>query len=321
MKKQTVVKSVTALLFLAGCATTPKQTATVEVKPSEAQKIYFEGVSIVTQAKASGEKCTYSVNTVKDTSWKTLVRHASACARAESWKTVEVIAEEMAKSEINSPWSPYFHSLAAEKSGDFPRAMWMIDLAMKKASGAALFHYQKGRVFWQLGSNKDAINEITTATQLDAKLAMAHVFLGQAHHRQLNYEKAISHYQSALNIESGNPVCLQGLADVHLAQGKPQKAVELLEPAVSRQTSNLDLRVRLAQAFEGVEKDEQALEQYKAIRQMGKTSTLGFDLNDKIKTLEAKVTTLKNAQNQAKLDDKAKPAPARKPSSVKGGGK
>ncbi len=316
--------SISAAL-VTGCSSAPKKTANLEIKPSEAQKIYFEGVSIVTGSKLSTEKCTYNAADNKDKGWKVLVRHASSCAKTENWRTVELIAEEMAKSEINSPWSPYFHSLAAERSGDFPRAAWMIDLAMKKAPGAALFHYQKGRVLWQLKEHKESVNHMTTAAQLDGKLIDAQIFLAQTHHRNMNYEKAATHYQQALTVESGHPICLQGLADVRMSQGKPAEAVEILNTAVSKNSNSPELRLRLAQAYEATEKDMQALEHYRAVRMMGKTASFGVDVNEKIKTLEGKLLAQQNAQKQAKLQEenkKAQPANERLPtSSNKGGGK
>lgn len=304
-------------LTLTACASAPKQEV-VDAKPSEAMKIYFEGVSIVTAPKSSGEKCAYTSADAKG-NWKSLVRHASQCAKGGNWKMVELIAEEMSKNEINSPWSAYFHSLAAERTSDLPRAVWMIELAMKKAPGAALFHYQKGRVLWQLKEYKGAVKEITTATHLDGKFAEAHIFLAQTHHRNLNYEKAATHYQQALTVEGSHPICLQGLADVRMAQGKPAEAVELLNTAVSKNSSNAELRLRLAQAYEATEKDVQALEHYKAVRMMGKTASLGVDVNEKIKTLEAKLQAVQNAQKQAKLQEEAKKN-ERLPSSKKEGG-
>jgi tetratricopeptide (TPR) repeat protein len=321
-----LVAALALAALVTGCGTSQKKTANLDLKPNEAQKIYFEGVSIVTAAKSSNDKCSFNVADNKDKNWKVLVRHASACAKTENWRTVELIAEEMAKTEINSPWSPYFHSLAAERTGDFPRAVWMIELAMKKAPGAALFHYQKGRVLWQLKDYKESVNQMSTAVQLDGKLLDAHVFLAQTHHRNMNYEKAATHYQQALTVESSHPICLQGLADVRMAQGKPAEAVEILNTAVSKNSSSAELRLRLAQAYEATEKDAQALEHYKAVRAMGKTASLGVDVNEKIKTLESKMLAVQNAQKQAKLQEeskKAQPANERLPTSSdkKGAGK
>jgi tetratricopeptide (TPR) repeat protein len=291
--------------MLVGCATNaPKQT-TADIKPSEAQKIYFEGISIVSGVKP-GEKCTFNAAQERDRSWKNLVRHASQCASAGQWSTVEVLAEEMAKGDINSPWSAYFHSVVADKTGDLPRAVWMVELAMKKAPGAALFYYQKGRVLWEMKDYKNAVKEMTTATDLDKNLTDAQVFLAQAYHQNLNYDKATQFYKSALASQSTNPICLKGLADVHLAQGNPAKVVELLEPVVGR-TTDRDIRLRLAQGYEMTGHDQEALAQYKAVREAGKVSTASLDLNEKIRGLEAKLAAL-----QPKPTAKAAVAPATK---------
>lgn len=281
-----------SVLMLVGCASGPSvKTAATEMKATEAQKVYLEGMTVLSENKLTLDKCT-DPSMTKEKSWKVIVRNANACVKAQNWRGVEQHAQELARVEINSPWSAYFYSLAAERTGDLPRAVWMIDLAMKKSPGAGLFHYQKGRVFWQLKTYKDAVAEMTKAVSADSSLIDAHLFLAQAYHRDLNLDRAVTHYEAVLNSDSKQFMSLQGLADVRLQQGKPDKAVTLLNQAVAQQGSDMGLRLKLAQTSEQLEQFEVALTNYKAARDLarsGKNTPVGVDINEKIKALETKL--------------------------------
>lgn len=309
------ILSVLAAALLVGCATggSKSSTSTDSANQAAAKSVYLEGVSALQASRAGSERCLTSSAEFKGKTWKQLVKHANGCAKNGDWKNLEVTAQEIARVEINSPWGAYFHSLVAEKGGDLPRALWMIELAMKKAPGAALFHYQKGRVLWGLKNYKGAVEEIRIATTRDSKLVDGHVFLAQVFHRDHEVDKAARHYEAVLALDARHRPSLEGLADIRMTQGKFANAVELLTAAVSVSSSDLRTRIKLAQAHEAIEGNlEQALTNYRAARDLqtrGKESGgLEFDIGEKIKLLEARVASAR-AENP------------RSPAQTKGGGK
>lgn len=311
-------------LALSGCATGGGSIAShaISGKDVQVKSVYLEGMAVLAPAKAPGDRCLASAEDFKGKTWKQLVRHANGCAKAGDWKHLELTAQELSRVEINSPWGAYFHSLAAESTGDLPRALWMVELAMKKSPGAGLFHFQKGRVLWRLKNYKGGLDEIRVATGREPKLLDAHVFLASVHHRDQDVDKAATHYEAVLALDSRHRQSLEGLADIRMGQGKYAKAAELLTEAVSVSSSDLRLRVKLAQAHEAIDgSHELALAAYRAARDMqgrGGRDGLDVDINEKIKTLEAKVMDSK-ANKQAKLETPANAQAPRAPAEKKGG--
>ncbi|MCM2281852.1 MAG: tetratricopeptide repeat protein [Bdellovibrionaceae bacterium] len=316
-----------AVFSLVGCATPGGSTPSASLVSTSAvatKSVYTEGQSVLELSKAGSERCLASASEFKGKSWKQMVKHANGCAKAGDWKKLELAAQEISRVEINSPWGAYFHSLVAENTGDLPRALWMMELAMKKAPGAGIFHFQKGRVLWRLQNYKDAVTEIKLAIQREPQLIDGHAFLAQVFHRDLDVDTAAKHYEKVIAIDPRHRSSLEGLADIRMSQGKFANAVELLTSAVSVSATDLRLRVKLAQAHEAIEGNwEQALASYRVAREIqgrSKGDRLEIDIADKIKTLEAKVTDA-NASKQAKLDGGAAASASRAPSNKTGGKK
>lgn len=313
------------ILGLVGCATGSKSAHSGASQRAGAKSVYLEGVSALASTKAPSDRCLDSAAEFKGKTWKQLVRHANGCAKVGDWKKLDLAAQELAKVEINSPWGAYFHSLSAENSGDLPRALWMIELAMKKAPGAGLFHFQKGRILWRLDNFKDGFDEIRTATLREPKLIDAQIFLAGIYHRDQDLEKAATHYQAVIALDSRHRASLEGLADVFVAQGKYGKAVERLTDAISVSSSDLRLRIKLALAHEAIEGNhEQALASYRIARELqgrgSKGESLGVDVVDKIKSLEAKLSDAKSKQARLQSSSESLAAP-RGPAEKPGGEK
>ncbi len=310
---------------LSACATGGRPAADGAGAAPRAKSIYLEGMAALAPSRAPGDRCLASAAALGGKSWKQLVRHASGCAKTGDWKNLELAAQELSRVEINSPWGAYFHSLAAENTGDLPRALWMVELAMKKAPDAGLFHFQKGRLMWKLKNYKAGVEEVGIAARRDPKLVDAHAFLAAVFHRDQEFDKAVGHYEAVLAVDPRHRPGLEGLADIRVAKGEYAKAVELLTEAVAASPPDLRLRVKLAQAHEAVDGNQElALENYRAAREIqGRAgrAPLEIDINEKIKTLEAKVMDAK-AGKQAKFDAPPGGASApRGPAERKGGGK
>jgi len=289
-------------VFISGCATGQKSTSSEQTKAGAPKQTseYLEGMAALNQSRASSERCLTLASDVRGKNWKTLVRHANGCAKANDWKSLEMIAREIARIEIESPWAAYFYSLAAENTKDYARALWMIELALKKNPNAGLFHYQKGRVLWGVKNYRGAIEEIQTALKIDPKMAEAHSFLAQIYHRDQNYTKAEPHFLAALESGERSRLVYEGLGDVKRSQNQLAQASEFYGRAVSQANDDLALRIKLAETLEAIEgKSEQALSSYKDVRDLMKRQKTEIPgVADKIKALESKIEQSK--QQQAK---------------------
>lgn len=312
-----------ALFVFAGCASSGGEKSDSnknEGQPNEkGNQIYFEGLTMLSQNSAQSDRCLRLIPEMKGKTWKTLVRHANGCVKAGDWRSLDLVAQEIARVEINSPWGAYFLSLAAENLNDLPRAMWMIDLALKKVPDAGIFRYQKGRVLWRMKSFGEAVAEVEAALKREQGLLDAHFFLARLYHRDLNLALAKPHYEQVLAVEPRHRVALEGLGDIMVAQGKNERAVELYTECASVAPNDFHLRIKLAQGLEANPVNQElALANYRAAHDLlarAKGEKIDFDLNDKIKTLEAKVLESK-AGKTAKLDEAQSGSPKRAPVST-----
>jgi tetratricopeptide (TPR) repeat protein len=241
----------------------------------------------------------------KTTAWKTLVAQAGTCVQAGNWKTVETLGAHLSQYHQISPWGPYFLSLAAESRKEFPRALWMIELALKKAPNSGLLTYQQGRIHWLTLDQGAALKSFTRAAELDKKLAEAHLILGQQALVAGNTDEAGKRFQLALAADSRLAAAHWGWAEVCLKKKDLRGAQEALAQAVLHQPSSLSARLRQARVFETLEKNyPEALGAYRQIRHMSRDRRLDaavdFDIDAKIKEIEglAKAASAPNQLSQ-----------------------
>jgi tetratricopeptide (TPR) repeat protein len=227
-------------------------------------------------------------------SWKPLVMAANACVQSKQWKMVEAIGAHLAQHHHLSPWGPYFLSLAAENRKEYPRALWMIELAIKKAPASGLLTYQQGRLYWISRDQTTAVQSFKKAIELDNRLADAHLVLGQLALIAGQTDEAGKRFQSALDSESRNIAALVGLAEVRLKKNDPKGATAALSQVLLTQPSHYRARLRQAQVLETFEKNfPDALSAYKRLRQLSRDrrldAAMDIDIEGKIRELEGAV--------------------------------
>ena len=211
-------------LALAACATAPKtrEAAAEQARAEDGMDLALVGAS----RAVDGEPC--PAKSSAELSSRALVSGASACARARDWKSAERIAGDLARKDLTSPWAPYFMSLAAEAAGEAPRALWMAELAQKKAGhDVALFRYQRGRALLLIGQASEGFAEIEAASRAEPRLVEAHLYVAETMMRDLDAKKAEQAYRRALAAEPANPRALRGLALARAAQGDDAEAQKL----------------------------------------------------------------------------------------------
>lgn len=311
-------------LLMSGCASSSSRNAMQEDANAAAKsRVYMVNLEVFpANEKKAGQKCSVPSEALKPAparssgpskEWKSFVEHANACAQAQDWKNLEVLGYALARADIDSPWGAYFLSLAAEGSGDRARALWMIDLAQKKAGGkSGLFVYQKGRILFALGEVAESMKALERAVQLDTSLTEGHVFLARIYHRDLELDRAARSYQAVLTNHSNHQLALIGLAEVKLAQGVGDEAAALYARVVANEPSGLSSWLRLAYIQETIQKNAQtALGTYRNIKTSMDRGQIKerpqFDIVARIKTLEEAVSPRVPAAQAASAKDKASP--------------
>lgn len=308
--------------FAIGCATSGKSTDSAQKADLAAEKAsreYVNDLALVAleEKPAAGVKCInpFEVKSieakgsvqVKNKDWKMMVNHANACTIEKNWRTLEGLANAMARSDVDSPWGAYFLSLSAEGLGDLHRANWMADLAQKKAGGkVGLFSFQKGRLLFALKETSLAMQEIESALKLDPSLVEGHLFLGSIYRRDGELERAEKLYMAALNVDQKHLKALTSLAEIKLERNLPAEAAEFYTRLVSARPEILQAWLRLAFIYETLEKNgSRALATYKSLRNsIAAGSVVGrpdFDLNAKISALEQSLQPRTPAQAKAEV--------------------
>lgn len=321
------VKVCAGLLSLVGCATS-NQGIKEDPQAAARSRAYLDNVEwVVLENYSSKATCSGPADYDKpivhtgdkslaktaegepSKDWKSLVEKSNACVRDTNWKSLEALGTALARLDMDSPWGSYFLSLAAEGTGDYQRALWMADLAQKKAGGrSGLFSYQKGRVFFAMNEVSLAMKQVKQALDLDTKLADGHFFLGEIYQRDLEDKQATSELEAALSIAPSHYGALVHLGDLKLAQSAGDESVELFKRAIKSHPERLEAWVKLGDLYETVKKDPTlALETYRNLKTLVDRGSMherpGFDLGAKIKTLESTVPARVPAQASSKPVD------------------
>ncbi len=259
------------MVLFSGCATRNQQAIDV------AQ--YLEGVQgeSVRASRSGSRDCPgNSSSWENEAQWRRIIQMASACVKAGSWTQVEAIGNHLAQREHVAPWGSYYLSLAAEKQGALPRALWMIDLALKKAPREALLVYQQGRVFWAMGEPEKAMENFQMALRLNPELVDAHLTLGLIFYRDQEQTHALRHLEKVLSVEPRNVSALMALGEIHYQRKNMELAQQHLARAARERRSDENLQKRLAQINE-----ELAVEQAQAVAAARSREPSSTDLEQK----------------------------------------
>jgi tetratricopeptide (TPR) repeat protein len=294
-----------ATWMMSACSIAPTSSDLVSHKTDaqENTKKYGSSLSAFSITEKKSDFCPTDKKVEAEKNWKHLISYANGCISKNQWSMVEMIGEKLSQIEPDAPWGAYYLSVVSEKNGHTERALWMIDLALKKADGIGLLRYQKGRILWERQFYKEAITEIEKSISLDNGITDAHVFLGQVYLRELDFKKAMGHFQTALGSDSSNYSALFGLANCYIELEQTQEALGMLDRAISRYPRSVDLRLQEIYVYENLlKKPEAALEKYKKLQVLVSSRKVDgmvpFDLAEKIKTLEVEAQKLRQIASQ-----------------------
>jgi tetratricopeptide (TPR) repeat protein len=278
-------------LVLSACASAPQKSAQEAVaKPAYTEKVGAIGVeqmkvSTACPADKASEKA----------EWRQVVAMASSCVKAKDFGKVETLGDWLATHASTTPWGAYYLSLAASNKKNYPRAQWMLELAMKKAPGEALLHYELGRLHWQLGAEDAALKSLKTAAELNPGLADAHLIIGQVALMKEDFPEARRCLEKALAANPKDSGALMAAASVEIKTANFEKAEQLLVQAIGLSPRSSKARYALASVRElNLKKIPDALQTYRELKQLSEArkldENLGVSLDEKIKSLEKQVS-------------------------------
>lgn len=172
-------------------------------------------------------------------SWKTRMTMTNACAGEGQWEKVEELGNFMAQKEPLAPWGTYYLSLAATARKDYSRAMWMIELAIKKSPKEAMLQYHQGKIYWHMQDYAKATKQFEKALSYDPEFHESHVMLGQIYYRDQDYDKAKAHFESVISKDFRNFNALVGRAEIHLKKSEFKEALVDYTRAVTQAPPSL----------------------------------------------------------------------------------
>lgn len=272
-----------------GCATSAPKVADSKPTWQPTQPTYEEKVSArsLDQVKAS---CPGD-NQWENLEWKKITPLANSCVKAKDWHKVEKMGDWLATHASLTPWGAFYMGLAAEGRKDYPRAIWMFELALKKAPKEGIFHYELGRIHWELGQDAAAVAEMKMASDLSPSLVEAHALMGQLALQRQEISEAERYFQKALSVNSKHLPSILGMASAKINSKDYVKAEEYLGQAVDLNPRASKPRLALAQVQEEhLKKYNDALATYRQIKQMSADRKLDeviqLNLDEKIRNLE-----------------------------------
>lgn len=259
------------------------------------------------------EKCSFDAKTDYQ-DWGKMLRIGFACVNKGDWKKVEEIGEVFSVRHIDAPWGAYFLSLASEKSGDMPRAFWMIGLADRKTPDNAIIEFQKARLLW-LQDQKDAsFQAAKKALQLEPKLTEAALLMAQVYFSDYDFDSAQKYYRLVLNANEENFQAVLGMAESFAQLDKHKDSIPFYIRAIKLKRNRIDLAYALADIYETKMNDyKRALEWYEKISAVFPKEVVSKEKTEvfnKISSLTAKIEQQKNPPKQqaSKKDEKREPA-------------
>jgi len=171
--------------------------------------------------------------------WKARMTMTNACAGEGQWNKVEELGNFMAQKEPLAPWGSYYLSLAATARKDYSRAMWMIELAIKKSPKEAMLQYQQGKINWHMQDYALATKQFEKTLSFDPEFHEAHVMLGQIYYRDQDFDRAKKHFEAVITKDFRNFNALVGRAEIHMKKNEFKEALVDYTRAVSQAPSNL----------------------------------------------------------------------------------
>lgn len=273
-----------ALTLTSGCSTTTAVKAPI---PDESRG-YVKGHESSPSNMVSGDLCRKNAGKDLPKDWKDAVDTASSCVKEHNWIEVRRLGEALASRDPHAPWGPYFLSLVSEAQAQNSKALWMIDLAIRKAPQVGLLYFQKARLLLKAEMQNEAVALCEQALSLDSSISEAVRMLAQVEHRDRNFQQAAKLWAKLLEVRSNDTEALwfHALASVQI--GDFDVALSDLRALAVAQPLRREVRYRIGVILEENKKDlPAALAAYKFAAGIQRpTDNLPLNIEARIKSIE-----------------------------------
>jgi tetratricopeptide (TPR) repeat protein len=242
------------------------------------------------------------------------VNAANVCFKAHDLNSVEFLASELGTHDTSTPWGPYFFARVALERDQLDRALWMVELSLRRAPDFGVTHYLKGQILWARKDFKEATSEFEKSVVFDDGIGTAHLILGQVYLRDQDYADAAPQFLSALKTLPDNIIALNGQAESQIHLNSPSAALEAYVRLSELDSADGQYLTKIGALYEGaLNNPERALNAYQKLHDLIKSGkvkkNIDLDNDSKIKELQA---ALNKARSVASDDQKS--------ASSKGGG-
>jgi tetratricopeptide (TPR) repeat protein len=140
-----------------------------------------------------------------------------------------------AQGKFNEAKEEFEKALMVDLSNDSAkRALKVIeDVTKKKIGNKTVIHHFKGRTYYAKGQYDKAISDYNKAIEIDPNFAEAHLYRGNTYAVKGQYDQAISDYSNAIKINPKNVLAYNNRAAVYYDKREYDKAWEDIHKAQS----------------------------------------------------------------------------------------
>lgn len=300
MKRSLIGAILLALpLALASCS-----TVTVEKKVDSSslddrlkQKAKEMKVTVhgILEADMKGVSCSVAMGKVKAKwNWLDAVNAANSCFKARDFVSVEELGNKLSVQDTSTPWGPYFLARVALEKNQLDRALWMVELSLKRAPEFGVIHYLKGQILWARKDYKEATIAFEKSISYDNGIGPAHLILGQLYLRDQEYSKAAPQFETALKFLPDNISALNGQAESQARLNNPAQALDAYVRLSEVDSSDGSYLTHIGELYEGaLNNPQRALNAYQRLHDMVKAGkilkNIDPDNDSKIKELQAAI--------------------------------
>jgi tetratricopeptide (TPR) repeat protein len=289
-------------VYSIACASTQSKSLIAdknEVKISQAAKEYKRAVANISEEDFKvAEPCAkQALNINSQWDWRRAVVAANSCLRVKDLEKAENIGNELSTREPNGPWGPYFLAAIARERNELDRALWMSELALKRASDIAVTHYLKGQILWNRKEFNPAIASFERSVELDSTLIPAHLFLGRIYYRDQDFSKATHHFSAVLKVNPKNQSALIGVAESLLQDGNSKGALENYKNLAIYYPKDGQYLEHIAEIYEVNGDADMALTTYRTLRDQMIASKIQTNVD---KHIDAKIKELEQVRSREK---------------------
>lgn len=301
MRARHMIFILITVVALVACATGPTVNLAGVPVPTYKESV---GATLVSQHR-SYTSCPRDATSWQKHEWRKLIPLANACAKSGDWRRVDDIGQHLSVQAHSTPWGPYYLSLSASARKDYPRAVWLLQLAQKKAPKEGLLHYQLGRIYWEMEDEVGALKEFTLASDLNSDLTEAHWVVGQAALHSGNHSEAEKRLGRALSNDSRHWPALMAMASLKSRTNNWSEAERYLARAISLNPRSSSARLALAEIQEKhLSRPKDALRNYKDLRQLASDKKLddrvAINLDEKIRVMEGSIKPVVAKENPSR---------------------